>query len=109
MNHVAWTKSIQQLLRVSGVRWIFHRIEVVEVAEELIETVHCRQKLVFIAKVVLAELAGCVAHPPEGGGDRHRLGRKADRCAGLADRRHASSDRQLAINEIGTTRGATRL
>src|SRR3954470_514091 len=98
MNHVAWTKRIQQLLRVSGVRWIFHRIEVIQVAEELIETVYRRQKLVFIAKVVLAELASCVAHSLEGGGDRHRFGRQADRCAGLADRGHPSSDRQLAGN-----------
>src|SRR3954453_5067224 len=101
MNHVAWTKRIQQLLRVSGERWIFHRIEVIQVAEELIETVHRRQKLVFIAKVVLAELAGCVAHPLEGGGDCHLLGRQADMCAAMADRMDSSSDRQLAGNKIG--------
>ena len=36
-------------------------VEVVEVAEELIEAVHGGQKLVLVAEVVLAELAGGVA------------------------------------------------
>jgi hypothetical protein len=35
---------------------VLHRIEVIEVAKELIEAVHCRQKLVEVAEVVLAEL-----------------------------------------------------
>ena len=41
---------------------IFHRIEVIEVAKELIEAVHRRQELVLVAKMVLAELAGGIAH-----------------------------------------------
>ena len=41
---------------------VFHRVEVVEVAEELVEAVHGRQELVAVAQVVLAELAGGVAH-----------------------------------------------
>jgi hypothetical protein len=36
-------------------------VEVVEVAEELVEAVHGRQELVAVAQVVLAELAGGVA------------------------------------------------
>jgi hypothetical protein len=59
----------------SGVGRIFHRIEVIKVAEELVEAVHCRQKLVFVAEVVLAELAGGVPHSFERGGNRDRLGR----------------------------------
>ena len=43
---------------------IFHRIEVIEIAEELVEAVHRRQELVLVAKVVLAELAGGIAHGP---------------------------------------------
>ena len=53
---------VQQFLRIAGVRGIFHRVEVIEVAEELIEAVHRRQELVEVAKVVLAELARGVAH-----------------------------------------------
>ena len=62
MNHVARADLVQQLLRVIGVRRIFHRVEVIEVAEELVEAVNGRQELVEIAEVVLAELARDVAH-----------------------------------------------
>ena len=37
-------------------RGVFHRIEMIEISEELIEAVDGRQELVLIAKVVLAEL-----------------------------------------------------
>ena len=43
-------------------RGVFHRVEVIEVAEEFIEPMHGGQKLVQIAEMVLAELAGGVAH-----------------------------------------------
>ena len=36
-------------------------IEVIEIAEELIEAMHRRQELVAVAEVVLAELRGHVA------------------------------------------------
>jgi hypothetical protein len=68
MEHVAWTDGVQQLLRIAGVRWVFHRVQVIQVTEELVEAVHRRQKLVFVAKVVLAELAGSAAHSFQCGG-----------------------------------------
>jgi len=37
---------------------LFFRVEVVEIAEPFIEAVHCRQELVAIAQMVLAELTG---------------------------------------------------
>jgi hypothetical protein len=40
---------------------LFLGIEVIEVAEELVEAVVRRQMLVEVAEVVLAELPGCVA------------------------------------------------
>ena len=43
---------------------VFHRVEVIEVAEELVEAVDRGQELVAIAEVVLAELARGVAHAP---------------------------------------------
>ena len=88
---------------------IFHRVEVIEIAEEFVEAVHRRQELVEVAQVVLAELAGGVAHRLQHGGDGHGLGRQADRGAGLADRGHAGADRQLAGDEVGASRRATRL
>ena len=49
------------VLRIVGVLRLLLGIEVVEVAEELVEAVHRRQELVAVAEVVLAELAGGVA------------------------------------------------
>ena len=88
---------------------VLHRVEVIEVAEELVEAVHRRQELVLVAEVVLAELAGGVAHALEGGRDGGGLGRKPGRCAGLADGRHAGADRQLAGDEVGAPRRAAGL
>ena len=51
-----------KLLRIVGMRRVFHRVEVIEVAEEFVEAVHGRQELVLVAEMVLAELAGGVAH-----------------------------------------------
>ncbi len=62
-----------------------------------------------IAEVVLAELAGGIAHVLEHRGNGHRLGGHADFGAGLADRGHAGADRQLAGDEVRATRRAARL
>ena len=52
---------------------VLHRVEVVEVAEELVEAVDRRQELVQVAQVVLAELAGGVAHRLQRRRDGRRL------------------------------------
>src|SRR5258705_10680192 len=57
MNHVAGTDAGQQRLRVVAVGRVLHRVEVIEVAIELIEAVHGRQELVEVTQVVLAELS----------------------------------------------------
>ena len=62
MEHVARTDGVQQILRIVRVRRVFHCVEMIEVTEELIEAVHRRKEFVLVAKVVLAELAGGVAH-----------------------------------------------
>ena len=49
------------LVRVVELLRLLLGVEVIQVAEELVESVHCRQVLVEIAEVVLAELAGRVA------------------------------------------------
>ena len=109
MDHVAGTDFGQQRLRVVAVGRVFHRVEVIEVAIELIEAVHGRQELVEVAEVVLAELAGGVAHGFQRRRDGRRLRRHADRGAGLADRGKAGADRQFAGDEVGASCRAARL
>ena len=65
--------------------------------------------LVQVAEMVLAELPGRVALRLQNCRDRHGLVRHADVGAGLADGGQAGADRQFAGDEIGATRGATRL
>jgi hypothetical protein len=57
MDHVARADLYLERLRVVGMGRVFHRVEVIEVAEELVEAVNGRQELVEVAEVVLAELA----------------------------------------------------
>ena len=108
MEHVARTDRVQQLLRVTRVRGIFHCVEVIEVTEELVEAVHRRQEFILVAKMVLAELAGRVAHPLQRSGNRHRLRGYPDGCAGLAHRGHACADRQFTGDEVGAACRAAR-
>ena len=109
VEHVARADRVLRRRRVVGVAGVFHRVEVVEVAVELVEAVDRGQELVQVAQVVLAELAGGVAHRLQRRGDRRRLGRHADRRAGLADGRHAGADRELAGDEVRAARRAARL
>ena len=53
-----------RILRVVRVLRLLLGVQVVEVAEELVEAVGGRQELVLVAEVVLAELAGGVAERP---------------------------------------------
>src|SRR6478752_916467 len=78
----------------------------VEVSKELIESVDRRQELIEVTQMVLAELAGSVAHRLERCGNGRRLGRHSDRRSGLANRGQSSPDRQLACNEVGATSSA---
>ena len=48
-------------MRVVNIPWLLLGIQVVEVAEELIETVHRRQELIAVAKMVLTTLESHVA------------------------------------------------
>ena len=89
-----------------GVR---HGVEVVQIAEELIEAVQRRQVLVQVAEMVLAELSGGIALRLERGGDRAGLGRHADVGAGLADGRQARAQGNLAGDEGGPARRAAGL
>ena len=109
MHHVARADLVLELRRVVGMGRVFHRIQVIEVAEELVEAVHGRQELVAVAQVVLAELTRCIAHRLEDRRGGRRLRGQADRGARLADGRHAGADRELAGDEVGTPGRAARL
>ena len=63
LQHAARAELCAELrvLRVVGVLRLVLGVEVIEVAEELVEPVNGRQELVAVAEVVLAELAGGVA------------------------------------------------
>src|SRR5207249_1004454 len=109
VNHVAWADLVQELLRVVGMRRIFHCIQVIEVAEELIEPMDGGQELIEIAEVVLAELPGGVALRFERGGNRASLSWYPDLGARLADCGHPRADGQFAHDEVRATSRATRL
>ena len=86
---------------------IGHRVEVVQISEELIEAVHGREILVQVTEVVLAELPGGIALCLQGGGERHGLRRYADVGPSLTYGRQSSADRQFAGDEVRPTRRAT--
>ena len=109
MDHVAWTHRILQRGRIVGMAGILHRVQVIEIPEELIEAMYRGQELVQVAQVVLAELARGIAHRLKHGGDGRRFVGHADRGASLADSGQPGADRQLAGDEVRATRRATRL
>ena len=90
-------------------RRVFHRVQMIQVAEEFVEAVNGGQKLVAVAQMVLAELAGGVALRLERGGNRAGFGRQADLGTRLADRGHAGANRQFAGDEVRATRRAAGL
>ncbi len=63
MDDAARTKLLLELgiLRIVRVFGLFLGVEVIQVAEKLVEAVIRRQHLVAVAQVVLAKLAGDVA------------------------------------------------
>src|SRR5262249_810693 len=79
----------------------------VEIAEKLIEAVVGRQELVFVAEVVLAELACGVTERLENFSDTRVFGPQTDIRPRQANLRQAGTDRRLSSDESGSPRGAT--
>ncbi|MCY1239475.1 hypothetical protein D9M72_522700 [compost metagenome] len=96
-------------LRIIGIFRLLLGIEVVKVAEELVEAVGGRQELVLVAQVVLAELAGGIALRLEQFGNGRVFRLQAEIGAGQADFRQAGADRRLAGDEGGAPGGAALL
>ena len=82
--------------RVVRVLRLLLGVQVVEVAEELVEAVHRRQELVPVAEVVLAELPGRVAERLEELGDRRVLRPAGRRRARQPDLAQAGAEDALA-------------
>ena len=61
------------VLGIVGVLRLVLGIQVIEIAEELVEAMNRRQKLVAVAEMVLAELPGHVAERLEQFGERRIL------------------------------------
>ena len=103
--------EVREVLRRRPVRLLrlFLRVQVVEVAEELVEAVHGRQVLVQVAEVVLAELPGGVAERLQQLGDRHVLGLETDVHAGDADLAQTGAVHTLAGDERRAAGGAALL
>ena len=99
----------RRVLGIVGQLRLFLGVQVIEVAEELVEAVHGRQVFVAVAEVVLAELAGGVAERLEQLGDRRVFLLQADRRAGHADLGQARADRILAGDEARAAGGAALL
>ena len=63
MQHAARSEPLVEcrILRIVRILGLLLGIEVIEVAEELVEAMHCGQKFVLIPQMVFAELARGVA------------------------------------------------
>ena len=111
MQHAARAEVLPELgvLRIVGVFGLFLRVEVIEVAEELVEAVHRRQILILVAEMVLAELPRGVAERLEQLRDRRVFRAEADVGAGHADLGEAGADRVLAGDEGRASGGAALL
>ena len=95
--------------RPVGVFEVLIGVEVVEIAEELVEAVPVRQLLLEIAEMVLAELRGHVTLGLQDFGERDVFLLQARRRSRRSHRRQAGADRQLPCDEGGAAGRAARL
>ena len=97
------------IFRVVRILRLLLGVEVIEVAEELVEAVHRRQVRVAIAQMVLAELAGGVAERLEQLGERRVFRLQPEVGARQADLEQAGPKARLAGDEGGAAGGAALL
>lgn len=101
-QHAARRAGFDESGVVLRVVWPFRLllgVEVVEIAEELVEAVLGRQVFVAVAEVVLAELAGGVAERLQRLRDRHVAVLQSDRRTGDADLAEAGAQADLSGDE----------
>ena len=97
------------VLRIVGQFRLFFCVQVVKIAEELVESMDGRQEFIPIAKMVFPELASRVAERLEQFGDGRVFRLESDRGAGHADLGQARAEWVLAGNEGCSTCGAALL
>jgi hypothetical protein len=111
-QHAAWrivVDIVLVVLRPVRAFGLFLGVEVIKIAEELVEAVHGRQVFIAVAEVVLAELPGCVAQGLKRLSNRDVARLKADRRAGNADLREARALGRLSGDEGRPARRAAVL
>ena len=96
-------------LRVVGILRLFLGVEVIEIAEELVEAVDGREELVEVSQMVLTELSGRVAEVLHEIGDARIFGLQADVRARQADFGQSGADGRLPGDERRASRRATLL
>ncbi len=101
--------GIAVLVRVIELLRFLLGVEVVQVAEELVEAVHRGQVLVEVAEVVLAELTRRVPERLEQFGDGRVFGGPADVDAGHPHLAHSGPVHALSTDEGCAARGAALL
>ena len=99
----------RRILRIVDVLRLLLGVQVVEIAEQLVEAVDRRQQVVAVAEVVLAELAGRVAKRLEQFGDRRVFFLQAFVRARQADLGQAGADGRLPGDERRAAGGAALL
>src|SRR5262249_4939553 len=111
MKHAARAELLaeRRILRVVLVLRFLLRVEVIEVAKELVEAMVSRQEFVAVAEVVLAELTCGIAERLEELGNRRILLLDANCRAGQADLRQAGAEWRLTQDKRGAARGARLL
>jgi hypothetical protein len=97
------------ILRVVGILGLLLGVEMVKVAEELIEAVHSRQEFVPVAKMVLAELAANITQGLQKISNGRVFRLKAEFCSGHSDLGQTGADRRLSRDERGATGRAALL
>ena len=111
MQHIARSVRFEKG-GIGGVVRVFRflmGIEMVEVAEELVEAMHGREVLVEIAEVILAELAGGVPHWLEELGDGWVFRLESLVFARHPDTQQSGAERALAGDKGGASGGARLL
>src|SRR5262249_28748638 len=88
---------------------LFFSVQVVKIAEELVEAMGGGQVFVEVAEVILAELAGRVAQRLEQLGDGRVFLLETEIGAGQSDLSQTGADRRLAGGEGCATGGAALL
>ena len=111
MDDAARTELLLEvgIFRIVGILRFLLGIQMIQVAEKLIETVHRRQHLVAVAEVVLAELTRQIALSSEQSGDGRVFLLHAFGCPGQADFGEAGANGGLPGDEGGPAGGAALL